>query len=341
MPATSWKSTPADFPEIYSIVVFTFFINIRDELLLFHMGKYVKNALRANQFLGVLNHPMLHIRFSKTILFCGLFSFMMMTFIMQTEANAPKRVLNIGHRGAAALAPENTLASIRAAAKAGADATEIDVRKSSDGRLIIIHDSKLKRTTNGGDVAVAATTFDKMRSLDAGKWWKDGRYAGEKLPTLRECLREMVKCKVTPVIEIKISNIEKAVYEVIKQEKLEKKAWVISFKYSVIDNFRKLAPEVQTAWLVGKNNFEEQGREKVVQAAVDAGCKALNTNYKYFDANLLRDCRKANLAIYVWTVDDAKLMNKLIRMGVDGITTNRPGLLKVALREQKKEQSAK
>src|SRR5712671_5745345 len=99
---------------------------------------------------------------------------------------------NIGHRGASGLAPENTLAAFRLAADLGAQAVETDLQLTRDGRLILIHDDKLRRTTNGRGL-VTAKTFDELRRLDAGAWFPKRvvgrrqvprRFAGERIPSL-------------------------------------------------------------------------------------------------------------------------------------------------------------
>src|SRR5690242_8830167 len=92
----------------------------------------------------------------------------------------------VGHRGASHDAPENTVASFREAWRQGADAAELDVHLTKDGRLVVIHDGDAKRTT-GSPLKVREATLAELRRLDAGAW-KGARYAGEKLPTLAEML---------------------------------------------------------------------------------------------------------------------------------------------------------
>ncbi len=248
---------------------------------------------------------------------------------------APKHsCLRIGHRGAASLAPENTLAAVRAAAAAGVDGCEFDVRRTADGACVIIHDDNLKRTTNGGNVKLASATLAQVRALDAGRWgdWKkDGRFAGEKLPTLDEMIGEIVKHGVAPVVELKVGGIEEAVADGLKRHHAVDKAWIIAFDYASLEVFADRYPEYRLAWLVDKQSFQDMDAADVVRSATLIKCQALNAQFETITPALVKAVHDAGMAMLAWTVDKPEDMRRLIDMGVDGITTNRPQDLNVVL----------
>lgn len=151
----------------------------------------------------------------------------------------------IAHRGAAALAPENTLAAFKAAMAVGADAVELDVHLSRDGKLIVMHDETVARTTDGRG-AIAELSGAEIRRLDAGGWF-DASYAGERVPYLEEVLA----LDAHPVIELKYGSeryprIEEAVVYALQEAGRMQDAVVISGNPSPLAALRRLAPELPT-----------------------------------------------------------------------------------------------
>ncbi|MBE7557683.1 hypothetical protein HS125_01515 [bacterium] len=244
------------------------------------------------------------------------------------------KCLRIGHRGAASLAPENTLAAVRAAAAAGVDGIEFDVRRTADGLPIVIHDDNLKRTTNGGDRLVSSASLEELRALDAGSWgaWKrDGRFAGEKLPLLDEMIAEILRLHAFPVVELKVGGLEEAVADCLSRHQAVQDAWIISFQYRVLEVFADRYPQFRLAWLVDRKNFEEMGLAGVVRSATLIKCKALNAHFEAITPELVKAVHEAGMLMLAWTVDRPADMQRLLRMGVDGITTNRPQDLNAVL----------
>ena len=141
-----------------------------------------------------------------------------------------KQIKVIGHRGAAGLEPENTLLAFKKALKLGVDELELDILPSKDGHLMVIHDDKIDRTTNGSGY-VKNLTLSELKKLNAGK--------GEKIPTLNEVFDLIKNKNVILNIELKKSGYENKVVDLIKKYKFEKKVLVISF---VADAIKKIAP---------------------------------------------------------------------------------------------------
>jgi glycerophosphoryl diester phosphodiesterase len=130
----------------------------------------------------------------------------------------------IGHRGAAALEPENTLLSIKRAMDIGVDAVEIDVHLSKDKDLVVIHDATVDRTTNGKG-PVSSYTVQEIKRLDAGK--------GETIPTLQEVI-DLIDKRVLLIIELKEEGTERSVVDLVVRNNLFDKACVISFWHRLV-----------------------------------------------------------------------------------------------------------
>src|SRR5262245_4017798 len=165
-------------------------------------------------------------------------------------ARAAGLVEVIAHRGFSGIAPENTLAAIRAALEAGADRVEVDVLVTRDGVPVLLHDADLDRTTNGRG-PVAARTLADVRALDAGGWF-DARFTGERVPTLAEAL-EFCRGRILLNLEIKSeavedreapAGVEAAVVEAIRRARAPAEVVVSSFDPRALVRVRRLFPEL-------------------------------------------------------------------------------------------------
>jgi glycerophosphoryl diester phosphodiesterase len=152
--------------------------------------------------------------------------------------------LLVGHRGAKAVAPENTMASFRRAWEDGADAVEMDVRLTADGAVVVIHDETVDRTTDGHG-AVVEMSLEELRRLDAGSWF-DPAYAGERIPTLEEVLA-WAQGKVALLIELKYPqrrfrpDLVPAVLARLRGSGMETEVAIISFDGEAIEQVRREA----------------------------------------------------------------------------------------------------
>jgi len=222
------------------------------------------------------------------------------------------KVLVIAHRGASGYEPENTLRSVEKALELGADMVEVDVHVSRDGYIVVIHDARLERTTNGKGY-VKDLTLEELKKLDAG--------LGEQIPTLEEVI-QLVKGKARLVVEIKVPGTEKRVLQEIKENRLEDEALITSFYHPVIRWVKELNPNVQAGVIIASRPV------KPAQLAIDAKANALFPKYTFVDQEMVLVAHKNNLVVYPWTVDTLSEINPLIKMGVDGIVTNKPSILK-------------
>jgi glycerophosphoryl diester phosphodiesterase len=237
----------------------------------------------------------------------------------------------IAHRGASADAPENTLAAFHLAWEQKADAIELDVYATRDGKIAVIHDPNTKRTT-GLNRKVDAQTMDELRKLDAGAWKAD-RWKGERIPSLDEVLavmpagkRVFVEIKCGPEILPELARVVAA--SPCKPNQVA----IIGFGHETMKQAKALLPEHEVSWVV-KPEKNSAGRkpsvEELIQKARDAGLDGLDLDQSFpIDAAFASKVREAKLKLYVWTVDSPKTAKALVAAGVDGITTNRPGLLR-------------
>ncbi len=237
--------------------------------------------------------------------------------------------LVIAHRGGSNLAPENTLGAFKNAIRLGVDMIEIDVEQTADSVVMVIHDTKVDRTTNG-EGKLETLTYDYVKTLDAGSWFSD-EFKGEPLPTLEQTL-QLIDGRVMLLIEIKDGSerypgIERRTVELV--HKYKAKPWVIiqSFNRKAIDRVRALDPKIRTYFLMGAkfnefyNNAVSQGKDfKFEHEGVAIHHSALN------DQNV-SGMQQMGIKVFVWTVNNPEDMKKFIDIGVDGIITDAPDKL--------------
>ena len=255
-------------------------------------------------------------------------------------ASAGGGVCVIAHRGASADAPENTVAAARLAWEQGADALELDVRLSLDGRPVVIHDPDTKRTT-GSDLAVAGTHSWDLRRLDAGRL-KGERFAGERIPFLHEMLRTVPPARQV-FVEIKSGpeTVPVIAGEIRRSGKLAQ-CVIISFNLDVCAEAKKALPDTPVLWLRG--TAMDPGTKKPVPhdpawigTAREKGIDGLDLHWAGITPEFAEACARAGMPLYAWTVNDPAEARRLERLGVRGITTDVPARIRQALgREEKR-----
>ena len=256
--------------------------------------------------------------------------------------------VNFAHRGASLRAPENTLESFRLAAGAGAGGMELDVRMTSDGRVAVIHDDSVSRTTDGVGL-VREMTLREVQNLDAGyRFTLDGgatypyRGRGTRVPELEVVLREFPDYKINIDVKEARSGIEAAVLATIEETGAEERTLVVSEMKNVIKRFRELAgdkvstgasrPEIGMFYILSRLRLESFLRPgyAALQVPVRYGRHELVTQ-RFLEAAQSRGVR-----LDVWTIDDAREMRRLLDLGVDVIMTNRPEVLEGVLAERRR-----
>ena len=239
--------------------------------------------------------------------------------------------LNIAHRGASALAPENTIAASERAVELGADVIELDLHMSQDGELVVIHDDTLDRTTDGSGPVHQRSLAELMR-LDAGRWFGKG-FAGQRIPRLDEVLDRFAG-KVQLALEVKASSaffpgIEEKVVSALRRHSAIGQAAVASFDHYALQRLKEIEPALRTAALL-------VGRPVSLSAlAGPAKANGLALEASFVTKTEVEACRAAGLQIVVWVVNEPAQMRHFINLGVDGIITDRPDLLHLALTEHR------
>lgn len=228
----------------------------------------------------------------------------------------------IGHRGAASLAPENTWESFDVALSVGVDAIETDIRATSDGELILIHDKFLDRTTNGTGL-VQTTPWSVINKLDAGSWFSE-KFSNAKIPLLRDTL-ERYGNRTHLVLEIKQVGIELSVLEMVKEFNLLDSVTFTSFDFSTVQNIKAQFPKTKVGWLT--SNFSQENVMQAVDASLDQICLPASV----VSPELVYTYQKIGLEVRAWKVTDTEVMKSAIQAGVDGMTVNFPHLLLEAL----------
>lgn len=234
----------------------------------------------------------------------------------------------IAHRGSSYAAPENTLASNKLAWKQKADAVELDIYLTNDGRIMVMHDGSTARTT-GVNFAISKTNSMLLRELDAGSW-KGAKYTNERIPFIEEIFKEMPR-HGNLYIEIKCGvEVLPALQQAIKLSRKAKQMRIIGFNLDVMTACNKLMPEIPTYWLASNNPATPYG-PKLVEMAKERGLDGLDLHFSGVDQAIADAVKAAGMKLYVWTVDDAAEAKRLATLGVAGITTNRPDFLRKEL----------
>lgn len=296
-----------------------------------------------------------------------------------------KHIGIIGHRGAAGLAPENTLSAFKRACAIGLDAVELDVILTADSKIVVHHDYFLKpeitRTPKGEWLnppghAIKDLTLARLKTYDVGRLKPNTRYShrypeqqpadGERIPTLGEVITLIkTSCDLTTQLWVEVkTNPEKpdltptpetvanTVVQFIRQQDFSGRVRILSFDWRVLAHVQKIAPDLPTVYLslVGRslNNIKpgQQGASpwmagididdfsgSIPRAVKAAGGHYWAPYYKHITYNLLKEAHDLGLKVFVWTPDKKNTMVRLIEMGVDGIITNRPDILKAVLSE--------
>jgi glycerophosphoryl diester phosphodiesterase len=283
-----------------------------------------------------------------------------------------RRPLNIAHQGGEIEAPSDTLYAFKTAAQKGADVIETDVHLTADGRVVVLHDDTVDRTTNGSG-SVEQMTLEQIKRLDAAYWFVDGEgtvhdpsrpaadftwrgvATGErpppagfepndfKIPTLDEVLEAFpgtyLNIELKPTVAM-TGRLEHAVAELLRAHGRSDDAIVVSFNDQSVELFKGLAPEVHTAPGTAQVAAFWASSQGPAPGTPNPQHVALQVPERFEAATVVSpdfvaDAHTNDLAVHVWTVNDEADMRRLLAWGVDGIVTDRPTLLEQVLAERK------
>ncbi|MEU6377867.1 glycerophosphodiester phosphodiesterase family protein [Streptomyces sp. NPDC046909] len=263
--------------------------------------------------------------------------------VRAVETGEPPTV--IAHRGASAYAPENTLAAIDKAARLGIRWVENDVQRTRDGRLVVIHDDNLRRTTDVEEVfpdrapwKVKDFTAAEIARLDAGSWFGPS-YAGARVPTLAQYMRRVEHNHQKLLLEIKnpelYPGIEQQTLKVLANEgwldrsHLSQRLVVQSFSVDTVRTVHELKPGVRTG-LLGTPNVADLPAYARFTDQINPSHSTISAGY-VAAVHAFTGAHGRPLAVSTWTVNDARTARKVAGYGVDGIITNTPDVVRDAV----------
>ncbi|MEM7577592.1 MAG: glycerophosphodiester phosphodiesterase family protein, partial [Planctomycetota bacterium] len=253
----------------------------------------------------------------------------------------------IAHRGASYDAPENTIAAFALAMQRGADGFECDVWATGDGQILCLHDADTGRVGDGGGkkgsgLPVRTSTLEALQAIDVGRW-KDASFAGQVPPTLAEALAWVEPGKRV-FVEIKSQGgsgvaAVPEVLKVIDASGLDaSQITVISFDADVVKRVKHQRPDFTVNWLTSfkrtanagpwQPNIDEVLNTLNAIGADGLGCKAV---MQHVDHTFVAALRERGYGFHLWTVNDPDIARRAIELGVDSLTTDRPGYLREQL----------
>lgn len=226
----------------------------------------------------------------------------------------------IAHRGASAVAPEGTRAAIREAARAGAHMIELDVQMTRDGRLVIFHDDRLERTTDGAGRASSAP-YARLARLDAGSWFHP-RFSGERILLMSQALR-LIPRRMMVNLELKRTTrrrqLVRRFVRVARAARIGTRLLVSSFDPGLL--------RLLQAAGVARALICHTRADASLQRAIRLRCTAWHPVHTLATPSGIARAHAAGLRVHAWTVDDPGLARRLSRWGADGIFTNDPARL--------------
>ena len=246
-------------------------------------------------------------------------SILLLIIILNVSMNTygdERNIKMIGHRGASALEPENTIQSFNRAASIGAWGVETDIYVLKDGNIVVFHDADVERMTNGiGEIKNMNLLEVKELNIDSGN--NVNNYNNLKIPTLDEYLNCCVENKVTPVIEFKLVNVEKVkeIVDKIKKYGLEDNTIIISTSYEWIKYIREYSDKIHFQYL-GDITIEN------INLLKKYGNYGIDIKIDKITKDKVDLAHLHGAKVNVWTVNNKKDINKLINMGVDMITSD-------------------
>lgn len=240
-------------------------------------------------------------------------------------------MINFAHRGASKYYPENTILSLKEGIKTGANGLEIDVHKTKDNRLVVIHDEDVERIFKGKGL-VKDMILDELRNLKCrNKNFEDNLEC--RIPTLEDVLELVKSYNVILNIELKTDEIhyegiEKDVIELVNRYGLKKQIILSSFNHESIRICREIDIEFETGLLYSNST------ENMVQYAKEVGASAIHPDLRLVSEELIKEANENNIKVNIYTVNSPSYMRKLIEAGVNGIFTDYPDLLNEIINEK-------
>jgi glycerophosphoryl diester phosphodiesterase len=251
-----------------------------------------------------------------------------------------KSPLIIGHRGASAVAPENTLASFARAFRDGADGIELDVRLARDGVPVVIHDASVPHTRLRKR-RVARTRSDKLQQIDIGSWFNRAyrrlarlEYTRQTIPTLDDVFRLLANQsnkELVVYVELKAGRAGKkndelaaAVVELVARHQLQRRVVAISFNLRTVAKIKQLDSSIRTGALFGPRQRAMKSTRQIIAAAIASGANEILLHHRIATKRIIDAAHESRLLTTVWTVDDPRWLARARSLQIGAIMTNHP-----------------
>ena len=239
----------------------------------------------------------------------------------RAEATASSQYISVSaHRGGARKAPENTMSAIKYAVDSMSDYAEIDVQETSDGEIVLMHDTNLKRTT-GLNASIWTLTYDEISQLDAGVRFNK-KFRGEQIPKLEEVIA-YAKGKINLNIEVKYNghnqNIVKKVVKIIEDNDFVDQCVLTSMNYNFLRQAKKINPDIKTGYTM---KMSYGGLEDMDAADF------FSVKYTYITESFVEHAHSLGKEVCAWTLNYQGDMQRMVNCGVDNIITDDPELVR-------------
>lgn len=249
-----------------------------------------------------------------------------------------RNILFIAHRGESYDAPENTLAAVNLAWQRDINAVELDVHLTADNEICVIHDKNTLRTT-GKKLTVRKSTIKELQKLDAGLW-KEEKWAGEKIPTLKEALASVPKTGKL-IIEIKSDSriLEKLKFDIENSGLRNDQIEIIAFNLQTLAKAKQMMPQYKMLWLFTSRPGWLQYLTGTNPGAVFQKLKKYNIdgvnigNTRYLSDKFIKKFTSEGYTVYTWTVNDPDRALELLKWGVECITTDKAAWMAEVLKD--------
>ena len=253
-----------------------------------------------------------------------------------------KSPLIIGHRGASALAPENTLAAFSRALRDGAAGLELDARLSRDGVPVVIHDATLRSRLRNR--FVSRMTAEQLQQVDIGSWFNRRHrqlarleYIRQTIPTLDDVFALLDKHpdkRSIVYVELKCGrsrkrneDLARKTLDVINQRRCEERVVVISFNLRTVARVKEIDPAIRTGALFGPREAALKPADKIIAATIRCGASEVLLHHQIATKKVADEAHLHNLPVVVWTVDNPKWIARARQLGVRALMTNNPAMM--------------
>lgn len=219
-------------------------------------------------------------------------------------------VMKIAHRGGFAFAPENSMQAFKNALKKNIDGIEFDIHLTKDKRIIVMHDNNVKRTTDGYGL-IKDLTFEQIKLFHQKN--------NENIPTLQDVLN-IIEHKCICKIDVKSEGMEKQLIEIIKKYKIENRVIITSKILNILKKIKDIDKNIKTEMQV----WMPWNSDEMIDNAKKINADIIAPNYLMCTKETVEKAHKNNLKVHVWTVNKQKDIEKMKKIGVDGIISDFP-----------------